>query len=223
MKAKVTPENNEPKTGSVSDLANVPTPKKKPASKDERLQKTLRTVLAKFDIDPIALAQAPPLTSTLQQAEGGIPAVISALRFSSDMNVRQFLKAYDECTESDRRILPLEAFALLAEVDIPQLLGAAIFALQNQFANIVKIIAVTNHPRTVRARIKQALKPGGYRDRNALDTALRFLPVSKGSTVMVQQLGNAPMSVTTTEVDPEDVDTDDLFPNLADTQKMLTE
>jgi hypothetical protein len=227
VKRKETPENSELKTGSVLDLENVPTSKKKPPSKDERLQKTLRTVLAKLDIDPIALAQAPPLTVTLEQAEGGIPAVIAALRFSTDHNVQAFLKSYDECTAADRQILPLEAFALMAEVNIPQLLGAAIFALQNQFANIVKVIAVTNHPRVMRARIRQAVKPGGYRDRNAIDTGLRFLPVSKGATVLVPVpyvpgMGS-PTQPELQDVNPEDVDTDDLFPDLAETQKMLTE
>lgn len=184
-------------------------------------------MVAKLGIDPIALAQAPPLTETLERAEGGIPAVIAALRFSGDASVQMFLRAYDEATDVDRKILPLEGFAMLAEVDIPQLLGDAIFALQRQSANIVKIIAVTNHPGTVQARVKAALKPGGYRDRNALDTALRFLPVSKGATVLISPL--VPIDTNTVDnsdpvkLNPEEVDTEDLFPNLEETQKLLTE
>ena len=169
------------------------------------------------------------MTETLERAEGGIPAVIGALRFSGDVSVQAFLRVYDEATEPDRRILPLEAFAMLAEVDIPQLLGDAIFALQRQSANIVKIIAVTNHPRTMDARVKAALKPGGYRDRNAMDTALHFLPTPKGTTVLIPHLVN--IDATTVDgsdpslvkLNPEDVDTEDLFPNLEDTQKLLTE
>jgi len=186
-------------------------------------------VIAKLGIDPVALAQAPPLTETLERAEGGIPAVMAALRFSADTSVQAFLRAYDEATDGDRRILPLEGFAMLAEVDIPQLLGDAIFALQRQSANIVKIIAVSNHPRTMQARVKAALKPDGVRDRNAMDTALGFLPQPKGATTFIGKLVNIDASTvdntdpSLVNLNPDEIDTNEWFPNLEDTQKMLKE
>jgi len=191
------------------------------------MERNLAIVLAKLDIDPAALAATPPLTETLERAEGGIPAVMAALRFSGDASVQAFLRAYDEASDADRKILPLEGFALLAQVDIPQLLGDAIFALQRQSANIVKIIAVSNHPRTMEARVKAALKPGGYKDRNAIDTALGFLPQPKGATTFIGKLVNIDASTvdntdpSLVKLNPDEIEPNDWFPNLEDTQKLL--
>ena len=146
--------------------------------------------------------------------------MIAAMRFSDNPHIQEFLEVYDEWKQLHDYV-PLEAFALAADVDFSQLLGAAIFALQNQFANIVKVIAITSHPATVRARIKNALKPGGVKDRNALDTALRFLPQPKGTTTIIMPGGGT--VVQDSGMNPDDVDTQDLFPDLAQTQKMLTE
>lgn len=209
------------KNGRVSVLENVPSEKKKPKTKAERDDDQLAITLAKLEIDAEALASAPGLTEILKDANGGIPSVIAAMRFSQDSGIREFLKTYDEASVSDRKLLPLEAFALLADVDIPQLLGQIIIALRNQSANIVKIIATTAHPSVTRASIKNAMKPGGYRDRNALHTAMRFLPVSKGATILIPQIGALPGGGAI-ELEPGEVDTNDLFPDLAETQKMLT-
>ena len=218
-KNKAKPEKNLSTTGQVSDLVNVRSSnrKRKPS---ERLEKFQATALAKLGIDRDRLNQAAPISEILENAEGGIPSVIAAMRFSDDPSVQEFLKVYDESTESDRRLIPLEAFCLLADVDSSQLLGAAIVALMQQNANIVKIIAVTSHPATMRARVRNALKPGGYKDRNAIDTALRFLPQPKGSTTLIQVPGGA---IVQESMNPDDVDTDDLFPNLSETQKLLTD
>lgn len=171
-----------------------------------------------MNVKPEDLQRAPGLSDILSQAEGGIPAVIAAMRFSDDTEVQGFLEAYDKATNSDREIVPLEAFALAADVDPVQLLGAAILALQNQCANIVKVIAITSHPATMRARVQNALMPGGYRDRNALDTALRFLPQPKGATTIIMPGAGAVVQ----NIEPGDVDTESLFPDLAETQKLLT-
>ncbi len=219
MKTSETPEKRPRKTGSRSGLANVPSSKKKTEGKTEKLARQLKTTLAKLDIDPVVLAQAPRITPILENAQGGIPSVINAMRFSSDASIQAFLKTYDEASITDKKILPFEAFALMADVEIPQLLGATILAVANQSASIVKIMLPTHHPDVVAAGIKQALKPGGYRDRNSINTAMKLLPVKAGTTIMIGDQGR--LSVESEVVDPNDVDTEDLFPNLEETQKML--
>ena len=221
MKVLEKPERKLPKTGSRSDLVSVPSLKKKSENRAEKLERQLKTTLNKLGVDAVELAQVPRITSILEHAQGGISAVISAMRFSHDPSIEAFLKTYDEASITDKKILPLEAFALIAGVDVPQLLGATILAVANQSANIVKIMLPTHHPDVVKAGIKQALKPGGHRDRNSINTAMKLLPVKSGTTIMIGDSGRT--TVESEVVDPNDVDTEDLFPNLEDTQKMLGE
>jgi hypothetical protein len=173
-----------------------------------------------MEVSEDEILQAPPLTETLSHAEGGIPGVIAAIRFSSHPEIQKFLDEWDSAGYQERELLPLEAFAIAAEVDFAAFLGECIFAMQNQFANIVKVIAITNHPKTMRARVENALKPGGYKDRDSIDKALRFLPQNKGATNV---FNFGPGQSTPLSVNPEDVDTSDLFPDLDETQKLLTE
>lgn len=177
-------------------------------------------MLAKWNVDPDDVALCPPITSILSNAAGGIETVIAAMRFSDDIQIEKLLTVYDDALPEERRLLPLEAFCVKAEVDVPALLGAAILALGIQSANTVKIIAATSHPQVMQASVRNALKPGGYRDRQQIHTAMRFLPQPKGATTIVTLPGG---QVQVESLDPENIDTDDLFPNLSDTQKLLTE
>jgi hypothetical protein len=178
-------------------------------------------VLQKLGIDETQIALAPQLTEILANAEGGIPAVMRAIRFSSHPEVEKFLDVWDQTTPMDREVVPLEAFALKADIDFVSFLGECIFALQNQFANIVKIIAVTSHPKVMQATIDNALKPRGYQDRKMIHQAMRFLPQNKGATnVFNFGPGGAAASG---GVNPEDVETEEVFPDLSETQKLLTE
>ena len=150
-----------------------------------------------------------------------VDTAIQAMRFSGDLNVIEFMKSYDEASPTDRDILPLEAFAIMAGVNLKALLGAIVVELRDRSANIVKTILTAAHPEVTRASIRNAMKPGGVRDRQQVHTAMRLLPVAKGSTVMVSAGGVT--QVTEGSVDGDDVDTDALFPNLEETQRMLGE
>ena len=192
-------------------------------SKDDDRQLQIETTLVKMGIDRHDLSTIAPITEILKNADGGIPEVIRALRFSIEPFIEQFFDQYDGATEEDRALLPLEAFILKADIDEAQFIGEAILMLQNTSANIVKIIATTAHPRVMRARVENALKPGGYRDRNAIDTALRFLPQPKGATTFIFPPGTQPQGPASSQsmVNPDDVDAEDLFPDLFRTQKLL--
>lgn len=189
---------------------------------EEQRKAKLKTALIALDVDREALARAPQLSPVLAMAKGGLPEVLEAMRLSADPSIRAFIERYDALSEPHRRILPWEAVAILAGVDIPQLLGATILALREHGANIVKVIAITNHPDTVRARIKNAKLPGGVKDRNALDTALGFLPRPKNTNIIIPPARQASTIDPEGEaIDPDEVDTDDVFPDLGETQKML--
>ena len=95
--------------------------------------------------------------------------------------------------------------------------------------NKIKVLAISHHPDTVKARIKAAKTPKGTKDRDSLDTSLGFLPSQKGSTFIgkyfVTTQGKDP------EVDenqptparPDEMDVNDIFPDLSVTQKLLNE
>lgn len=158
--------------------------------------------LKRLGVDAGELARAPEITPVLKQAEGGLPAVLAALRFSNDLSAQHFVEKYDAVPVGDRAKLSWEAICLATEVDPSHLLGAAILALQTHSANTVRIIAVTNHPKLVRKRVEYAMLPGGDRDRNALDTAVGFLPSPKGPTFITQ------VRVDNNKAGPDDEDDD---------------
>lgn len=111
-----------------------------------------------------------------------MPAVLSALRFSHDPAAQFFVERYDKIPKGDREKLSWEAICIAAKVNPATLLGASVMALQEVSKSTVKILALTNHPKVVEARIAAAVLPGGVQDRNAFDTAVGFLPSPKGPT-----------------------------------------
>lgn len=150
-----------------------------PKDRDDRAKAALR----RLDIDLDELASAPQITPLLKHADGGLKAVLSAMRFASeDPEIGPFLEKYDSIPADDRARLSWEAIAIAAEVNIRHLLGAIQLAAQAHSVNTVKIIAVTSHPKITRARVKFGQLAGGEKDRTALDTAMGFLPSPKGPT-----------------------------------------
>lgn len=165
------------------------------------------------------------ITPLLKMAEGGLTATLAAMRFSNDLAVISFLEKYDAISERDRKSLSWEAIAIAAEVDTAHLLGGAIMALQTASSNMVKIIALSNHPKITQARVNFGLLPGGERDRAALDSALGFLPTPKGSTFIINPQGGG-KAVDDDDEDDEssdgkERDLDHLFPSLSKTQETL--
>lgn len=191
--------------------------------------------LIKLEIDLDEVNNAAPLNAILKEAEGGLPAVLNAMRFSQDPVILKFLKAYKLGNEIDHHIIPWEAWAVKARVDIPALLGSIMIALRQQSVNTIKIVSITTHPDVVRATVKNAMTPKGHRDRENLHTALGFLPRAKGATFIdkyfagtvgssIPDDNESPQPDKPADVlpaRPDEIDIDDLFPNVEDTQLML--
>lgn len=157
---------------------NLPVPKPLPKPVDRAQQ-----ALKRLGVDVQTLRASPEITPLLKNAEGGLKAVLGAMRFASDdPSIQAFLEKYDDTPVGDREKLSWEAIAIAAGVDLRVFLGAAMLALQSHAVNTVKIIAMTNHPKITRARVKYGLLPSGEKDRTALDTAMGFLPSPKGPT-----------------------------------------
>src|SRR5215831_14263951 len=138
-------------------------------SRQRERDRAREAALIRMNVDRDVLEQSTVgLTDILNKAEGGIPAVLQAMRFSTDPTIGEFLGKYDAAGVRDRRIVPFEAFAIQAGVDIRQLLGAIILALRDHSATEVKITALTSHAAVTKATVENALKPSGYRDRQMI-------------------------------------------------------
>lgn len=189
--------------------------------------------LLRLGVSAKELRAAPEITSLLKRADGGLKACLAAMRFSSDPLIIRFFAKYDSLSGHDRQHLPLEAVALSAGINIVHLLGAILVALQAQSINIVKIIAVSSHPKITEARVQYGQLPFGEKDRNALDVAMGFLPSPKGPTFIGKAIfgggQNVMMQQREADEDDEDrtlsgdeLDLDRLFPPPRNMQEKLT-
>lgn len=187
----------------------------------------VRAAIVRLGLDYRDIERLPPLGAMMAESFGGLAQAIQALRFSPHPAVEAFLAVYDQLDDEDRDWTPWEAIATKAERRIVPLMNAMITALRDHSVARVKIIAVTAHPELIKKRIQRAQERDGYRDRNALDTALKFLPSQKGITII-----NAPSQQTTITASedagepdlieaPDDIDLDETMPTLTETQKMI--
>jgi len=164
-----------------------------------------------------------------RNAEGGLKAVLGAMRFCpEDETIAQFLKKYDSIPGGDREKLPWEAVAIKAKINIQQLAGAIMFAMQSASANIVRVLAWSAHPAVMRKTINYAKKPSGEKDRSMFHTGLGWLPSAKGPTFIGKQVavfggresretGESPA----TQVFDGDDDLDQIFPPADNMQQKL--
>lgn len=161
-----------------------------------------------------------------RNADGGLDAVLDAMRFSSgDETISTFLKKYDSLPIGDRERLPWEAIAIAAKLDLRQLAGAMMFALNEASVSTVKIIALSSHPKVMQKTIDYAMLPGGDRDRTIVHRALGFLPDPKGPTFIGKAVfgpsgERQEQENRGTTFDGED-DLDDLFPPATAMQEKL--
>ena len=182
-----------PASPSTNGLPSAPANEKSSTVKKLSLtsRKQKKEALRRLGINPDDLSTVPEISSYLREIRGGTKLVIQALRFSSDPVAIAFLEKYDSISAFDKARLPLEAIALAAEVDIRTLLGVILLAVREDSVSRVKMIAITNHPKIIRSRVQFAQLPGGFRDRDALDTMLGALPSPKGPTFIGKIINNA--------------------------------
>ena len=185
---------------------SLPVPKRIPKPRNKAAE-----ALKRIGVDPVALRSAPEITPLLKNADGGLKAVLGAMRFvADDPTIAAFLEKYDAIPACDKEQVSWEAIALAAGLDLRVFLGSAMLALQSQAVNMVKIIAMTNHPRITKARVKYGLLPSGEKDRTALDTAMGFLPSPKGPTFIGKAVfGSGKQTMTAQGAGHGDDDDDD--------------
>lgn len=207
---------------------------KKPLSTPRPLVKLDRSkdALKRLGVDEEQLARSEKFTPTLRKARGGLKAVLNAMRFCAhDGTLAAFLEKYDAVPIGDRDKLSWEAIALAAELNLQQVYGAIMFAIQNSSVNTVKIMAWSAHPSVMKKTIKYAEMASGERDRTTIHQALGFLPSPKGPTFIGKAVFGGAGQATNANVSddgPEpvssafaDADVDNLFPSSSATQNRL--
>jgi hypothetical protein len=194
-------------------------------------EKKREAIAERYGISPDQVRTAPPLSALLKLANGGLDAVLESMRFSNDSHILHFLDVYDSIPPKEQNTVPWEILAIAGHIEITALLGAIIFAIQERSVNLVKIIALSNHPDITEKTVKMAMRSAGINDRKALHTALGFLPKPKGLTIINNLTypadgpeGEKPDGRGRPRlIDPGDMDPDELFPTILKTQKSLTE
>lgn len=162
-----------------TNLDRVPNSDPLPPRRDEALRR--------LNLTPEQLRSAPPINEILKGIPSGLTIALKAMRFSQQELIIQFLDKYDSISERDREGLTFEEIAISAQVDPRHLLGEIMLAMREDSVNTVKLIAVAAHPEIMRKRVEFAQQPGGFRDRDALDTMLGALPSTKGATFIGKQ------------------------------------
>ena len=173
------------------------------------------------------MASLPEITPLFKNAEGGLPTVLNAMRFcAQDEVIAAFLGKYDSLPTSDRKMLPWEAIAYSAKIDLQRLTGAILFALQASSVNAVKVIALSSHPLIMKKTIQFAQLAGGEKDRTMIHQALGFLPTPKGPTFIGKAVFGSASDSEKEEHEEKGVfglddDIDELFPSPSDTLQKL--
>lgn len=128
----------------------------------------------------------PVITPLLKAVEGGIPRVIEALRAHDDDDAKAFLEKWDECNETDRKLLRLEDVAFAASIGSLRLAEVSQTALFLYGQMRTKLLLASGIPSIVEKSIKLAKTTKGLYDREMMLKAGGVLPVPKGAQIAIQ-------------------------------------
>lgn len=157
-------------------------------------------------VSPNAVLSAPKIAPFIASIPGSFEFVLKCLRASSEPNARLFLKYYDDPAMPlyVRAQLPVEAFCIVAGIDISQFMHTILVSVQIFGVTLGNLTAAINLPRVVQASVDEAVKPEGLADREMQLKHAGFLPMPKGSQVSVSVNATANAQQATIAPSPED-------------------
>lgn len=212
----------------LSDRANGNSASDKmPVPKLRQTTDRTAAALQRLKIKPEHLAAVPEITEFFKHAEGGLKAVLSAMRFwSQDEVIAAFLKKYDSLPEGDRARLPWEAIGLAAKLDVRTLSGAIMNAIVKSCGSTSKMLAFSSHPKLLKATIRYGQRPSGEKDRRAVDLMVGALASPKGPTFIGKAIFGGPdvkdaENAEATRVFNVGDDPNELFPDSSAMQERL--
>ncbi|HEY3620761.1 MAG TPA: hypothetical protein VGK96_28490 [Candidatus Sulfotelmatobacter sp.] len=131
------------------------------------------------------------ITPLLKAVDGGIPALIHALRAYDEDDTRDFLETYDMLTATDRNHVSLEEISYAAGVGSLRLAEVAQTAVLLSGQIRTKLILASKMPKVVEKSIKMALKDEGLTDRGWILQAGNVRPMPKGNVIAIQNNNGA--------------------------------
>jgi len=179
----------------------------KPDAEDRPAAALRRLGVEKSDLD-----RSPKITEMLKRACGSVEKAIEILRFSDDKSAAAVVEVWDDANQGDRKILPMEAFCLKADVPPPMIFGLVLISMKTLSAQESALTTMIEHPEVVRKTIAYAKDlPGATKDREMIHQAVGYLPTSKGISMAVNLMGtNAQLA----EGDDDDEAFAEAFPSL---------
>jgi hypothetical protein len=98
----------------------------------------------------------PIVTPMFRAVEGGVEQVIKALRAHADDDAQAFVSAYEQCSRTDHRFVPLEWIAFVAGISSLRLAEVAQTALYLYGQMTSKMLLSSAMPKVMRSTIKAA-------------------------------------------------------------------
>jgi hypothetical protein len=135
------------------------------------------------------------ITHLLEHADGGVPAVLAALRLVDHPDADKFLACYDALSETDLGHVTIEEISVAAGIGPKRLLEMAVSALVEDSESLGKIIASSYYPKVIQATADCAyLYPDNWVDRKTFLSATGFLPqpANRAGGVFVKNEINLP-------------------------------
>jgi hypothetical protein len=135
--------------------------------------------------------QEPIITPMFRSCEGGVGHIIDAIRAHDDDDARAFLDAFDRCSATDLKHIPLEAVAFASGIGSLRLAEVAQTAIFLYDGMKTKMLLASGLPSIVAKSIAMAKKDTGLHDREMMLKAGGVLPLPKGAQVHINNI-NAP-------------------------------
>lgn len=138
----------------------MPPSKFKPKQKRDRKAEAIARLRQRWEAENEGEAweadKEPVVTPLLKSVEGGVPAVIAALRTHDDEDSREFLETYDTLGTADRSLLPIEYVAFASGIGSLRLAELAQTALFLYASMQTKLLISGSMAKVTKAIVKAA-------------------------------------------------------------------
>jgi hypothetical protein len=131
-------------------------PKKKRDRKAEALSRLRERWEKENDGEKWEPEKEPNVSIMFKTVDGGISEVVNALRSHDDDDARAFIEAYDAANETDRKLLPVEAFAFVSGIGSLRLAEIAQTALFLYASMQTKMLISSSMVKVTKSIVKAA-------------------------------------------------------------------
>lgn len=181
----------------------------------EALQRLKERFEQENEGEVFSMAGEPMVTGILEQADGGIATIFSALRANQEDDAVSFIECYDGISSTDRKYLTLEQIAVGAGIGSKRLLEIAASSTLEYGQTATKLLLASSMHKVVHAAVKSATTGAplmrtdgtpfldkdqnpimhGHGDVRAMELVGKMtgmVPVPKGATILINNSVTAP-------------------------------